>query len=171
MDKFRATKTVEFDYGHRVPRHDSKCRNIHGHRGKVEVTVEGCLTFEGSSSGMVMDFGHIKQIMNEEIVDRLDHCCIIDAGDTELKEMFGDAPVFHASNIYGQRYPVPGFGIVQELAAGAPTAELLAFACFQAIYARLPETITLKMVRFWETPNSVAEYSGPVESYKIAYVK
>ena len=32
---------IETDTGHRVPNHKSKCRNIHGHRYRWEVELEG----------------------------------------------------------------------------------------------------------------------------------
>jgi 6-pyruvoyltetrahydropterin/6-carboxytetrahydropterin synthase len=37
------TKIVEWDMGHRVPNHKSKCRNPHGHRYRLEVTIGGPL--------------------------------------------------------------------------------------------------------------------------------
>ena len=33
------TRKIEFDYGHRVFKHGSKCKHIHGHRGVIEVTA------------------------------------------------------------------------------------------------------------------------------------
>ncbi|MBI4225594.1 6-carboxytetrahydropterin synthase [Candidatus Roizmanbacteria bacterium] len=35
------TKIIEFDMGHRIPNHKSQCRNLHGHRYKLEVNLEG----------------------------------------------------------------------------------------------------------------------------------
>jgi len=169
--KFRAIKTVEFDYGHRVPKHNSKCRNIHGHRGRLEVTVEGCLITSGSSTDMVMDFGDVKKLMEREIVERLDHCCVIDAKDDKLKALFRETftpfPGIE-KNGFGKRYDVLNFGMVQELDAGSPTAEILAFVCYEILEGKMPEGVCLKLVRFWETPSSVAEYSGATESFMVA---
>lgn len=34
MGRFSCTRRLEFDAGHRVPLHESKCKNPHGHRGR-----------------------------------------------------------------------------------------------------------------------------------------
>lgn len=46
--------------------YDSKCTDTHGHNWIVEVT---CVAEELNSSGMVIDFKHIK----ERVHDKLDH--------------------------------------------------------------------------------------------------
>ena len=35
------TTRMEFDSGHRIPNHKSTCRNLHGHRYALEVTITG----------------------------------------------------------------------------------------------------------------------------------
>lgn len=69
------TRTFEWDMGHRVTNHDSLCKNPHGHRYKMDVTIGGPISTKVNESdqGMVLDFGHLKTIINEKIVDRLDH--------------------------------------------------------------------------------------------------
>src|SRR5262245_44762652 len=120
MASFRVTKCAEIDYGHRVPRHESKCRNVHGHRGKIEVTIEGQLVNSGSSEDMVMDFGHIKVLLQREIVAKLDHCMIISAKDCALKSLLTDLRDLEDPelNQFGLRYEIDGFGVIQELMAG-----------------------------------------------------
>ena len=87
--KYTISKSIEFDYGHRVHSHGSKCRNIHGHRGKVEAT---CLANELQSSGeqsdMVLDFGFLKQIMMDQIHDCVDHGFILCIEDEILLRNF-----------------------------------------------------------------------------------
>ena len=34
------TRKLEFDAGHRIPDHTSQCRNLHGHRYTVEITLK-----------------------------------------------------------------------------------------------------------------------------------
>ena len=53
---------MEFDSGHRIPNHKSTCRNLHGHRYAIEVTVTGDIVDqeEVSDFGMVMDFKDAK---------------------------------------------------------------------------------------------------------------
>lgn len=157
---FTVTKSVEIDYGHRVPHHTSKCANVHGHRGKIEVTVRGPLAVDGrSDEGMVMDFGDVKKALNEEIVSRFDHIFIIDRCDVKLLTLLNIPGTANSRNTIGRVHYVDGFGHIQEV-AGAPTAENLAFICFQLLSRRLNSgQIAVVSVRFWETPTSVAEFS------------
>jgi 6-pyruvoyltetrahydropterin/6-carboxytetrahydropterin synthase len=70
------TKAIEWDMGHRVPNHKHKCRNPHGHRYRLEMTVAGEVSVEKGTSqeGMVHDFGDIKNHLLEKIYSKLDHC-------------------------------------------------------------------------------------------------
>lgn len=71
----KITRIIEWDMGHRVPNHESKCRNVHGHRYRAEITLEGEVIGEKgvSEEGMVIDFSHIKTIANGFIDEQLDH--------------------------------------------------------------------------------------------------
>lgn len=66
-------------YAHKLPDsedlHTKQCSNLHGHEGKVKVEIEG----EPESTGMIVDFGRVKEIVNE-----LDH--------TYLNDIFGETP-------------------------------------------------------------------------------
>ena len=42
------TTRMEFDAGHRIPNHKSVCKNLHGHRYAIEVTVKGEIVEETS---------------------------------------------------------------------------------------------------------------------------
>jgi len=69
------TTRLEFDAGHRIPDHKSQCRNLHGHRYALEITLSGEIidAEHASENGMVMDFADVKRIARETIVDRWDH--------------------------------------------------------------------------------------------------
>ena len=58
---------VETDTGHRVPNHKSKCKNMHGHRYRWEVELEGeVVAHPGTSEeGMLMDFSDISMILQK----------------------------------------------------------------------------------------------------------
>jgi 6-pyruvoyltetrahydropterin/6-carboxytetrahydropterin synthase len=58
------TKIIERDMGHRVLNHKSKCSNLHGHRYKAYITMEGeIIQAKGDTNeGMVIDFSDIKAI-------------------------------------------------------------------------------------------------------------
>lgn len=140
------TKEIEIDMGHRVPNHKSKCRNLHGHRYKIEVGVDDhIISKEGDSSeGMVIDFGDLKNIMMEVIDKRFDHNAIFYTEDPGIQSLlqiqkFQDKKIFLASFI--------------------PTAENLAMYWFSLLKAELLKVdIKIKHVKVWETPTSTAIY-------------
>lgn len=65
------SQTFEFDAAHQLMDHQGKCRGIHGHRYKLEITLAG--KNEIPECNMIKDSYDIKTIVNECIVDRLDH--------------------------------------------------------------------------------------------------
>jgi 6-pyruvoyltetrahydropterin/6-carboxytetrahydropterin synthase len=54
--------TMYIDAAHRLPNHPGKCQYIHGHTYKTIVTIWG---EPDSKTGMLMDFGIIKELVNE----------------------------------------------------------------------------------------------------------
>lgn len=162
--RFTVTREVEIDYGHRVPHDKSKCKNIHGHRGKIEVDVEGPLVLEGHRDpieGMVMNFSDIKLALDEHVVKTFDHILIICASDDACKKtlMHGLNTSSLGNNQLGARYFVDGVGWVQET-PGVPTAENLAFYCYQMLAQVLDRgSVYVTEVRFHETAKCVAKYS------------
>lgn len=74
--KIKAKKEFHFDAAHCLPGHSGKCSSLHGHTYKLEVVVarrDGGLITEGPSKGMIIDFADLKQIVTEEILDKVDH--------------------------------------------------------------------------------------------------
>ena len=73
MTVIRLTKEFSFEAAHALDGYDGPCREIHGHSYRLFVTVKGCpAAGEGDPKcGMVMDFGVLKRIVNEEIVSHL----------------------------------------------------------------------------------------------------
>jgi 6-pyruvoyltetrahydropterin/6-carboxytetrahydropterin synthase len=143
---YEASKEVEFDAGHRVPNHKSKCRNPHGHRYRLRVTITGDLvtTPGDSSEGMLADFGDLKTIMTSHVHDVLDHGFIVYEGDTITKMMFA------AVNDTFKVIHVPF----------VPTAENLAKWCCDQLQARVAIMgFRLSKIELWETPTSLATYT------------
>lgn len=77
------TKAIEWDMWHRVPNHESKCRNLHGHRYKAEITMVWDVIEEKgiSEEWMVIDFSHIKTIAWGFIDEKLDHWYMFQSWD------------------------------------------------------------------------------------------
>ena len=78
------TTKLEFDAGHRIPHHKSSCKNLHGHRYAIEVTIKGEVVSDKSNSdfGMVMDFKDAKELVKKTIVEEWDHSFIVYKDDT-----------------------------------------------------------------------------------------
>lgn len=77
-------KTVEFDSAHMLSNHIGGCQNLHGHTYKMIVSVYGekeTLVKSGSSTGMVIDFKDLKEILNRLVV-KLDHGYIYNNKDS-----------------------------------------------------------------------------------------
>lgn len=75
------TKKFEFEAAHRLPEYDGRCSRVHGHRFQLEVEVSGRVINEGSKRGMILDFGDLKRIVQERVVEKLDHQYLNDLGD------------------------------------------------------------------------------------------
>jgi 6-pyruvoyltetrahydropterin/6-carboxytetrahydropterin synthase len=75
------TKILSFDAAHSLPDHNGLCRNVHGHTYSIEVTVAGPVLEGGSSDGMVIDFGDLKERIADLVVDCMDHQYLNDLFD------------------------------------------------------------------------------------------
>lgn len=75
MRQAMITKRFRFEAAHQLSSHQGKCARIHGHSYLLEVTLRGPIKdVPGASDhGMVMDFGDLKQIVQETVIRRLDH--------------------------------------------------------------------------------------------------
>jgi len=139
------TQQIEWDMGHRITNHRSKCHNLHGHRYKLEICLQGELISEtrASDEGMVMDFGDVKKIAMKYVHDQFDHGFMIWEKDLILFNFFKQN--FHLKHVI-----VPFI----------PTAENISHHIFNVLdkhYIHKYKTnLQLSYVRLWETPNSTA---------------
>jgi 6-pyruvoyltetrahydropterin/6-carboxytetrahydropterin synthase len=137
MDRIRrCTRRLTFDAAHRVMRHESKCRNLHGHRYVLDVTCQG----ELDGLGRVVDFGLMKERIGGWVDERLDHGTILHEDDTDLIKLCQKS---------GWKIYVLGQN---------PTAENLAQHLFASAGALLPADVRPVAVRLYETPNCWADY-------------
>ena len=79
MTTIRLTKEFSFEAAHALDGYDGPCREIHGHSYRLFVTVKGTPGEDPRDPkyGMVMDFGLLKRIVNEEVVSRFDHALVL----------------------------------------------------------------------------------------------
>ena len=95
MQTIRLTKEFKFEMAHALKGYDGLCRNIHGHSYELLVTVTGVPVSDKTSAklGMVMDFGDLKRIVRNNIIDEFDHALVLNqesADDYNVNvEMFG----------------------------------------------------------------------------------
>jgi 6-pyruvoyltetrahydropterin/6-carboxytetrahydropterin synthase len=143
------TRKLEFDAGHRIPDHKSQCRNLHGHRYTLEITLSGgVIEQEGSSdNGMIMDFSDVKALAKQHLIDVWDHAFLAYEKDTALREFLDS---------------IPGHKTV--VIDRIPTVENLARAAFdilKAVYRdRYGTGLRLQKLVLHETPNCWAEITA-----------
>lgn len=140
---FYLTKKFRFEAAHALVGYDGKCRNIHGHSYELQVTVKGMPVDEPGNpkNGMVIDFHDLKQIVNEEIVECLDHSFII---GTNMPEDFVESAKRNFDKIVCVNYQ--------------PTTENMLTDFVERIKGRLPQNVELYSVRLQETRDSYAEW-------------
>jgi len=143
------TTRLEFDAGHRIPSHKSQCRNLHGHRYAIEITLTGEIIRQenASENGMVMDFSDVKAIAREAVVDLWDHAFLVYKGDTDVLQFLNSLPNHKT--------------VVME---SVPTAENMAAEAFRILNSCYKDLygnhLRLERVRLYETPNSWADAIG-----------
>ncbi|MCT8339283.1 6-carboxytetrahydropterin synthase [Flavobacteriaceae bacterium TK19130] len=144
MSKIRITKMFSFETGHALYGYDGKCRNVHGHSYKLSVTVIGTPISDTDNVkyGMVIDFGDLKKIVKEEIVDVFDHATVFNK----------NTPHVELANELKDR----GHSVL--LVNYQPTSEMMVIDFAEKIKARLPKTITLHSLKLQETASSYAEW-------------
>ena len=77
------TRTFTFEAAHQLPWHDGKCRNLHGHSYRLEVTVSGPI----GPQGIVVDFAEIKRVVERDVIEAYDHRYLNDLLDNPTAEL------------------------------------------------------------------------------------
>ena len=144
MATIRLTKEFTFEAAHSLEGYDGACREIHGHSYRLFVTIKGEPSRDAydPTQGMVMDFGLLKSIVNEQIISRLDHAFIMRYSEQgeELRDVL--SPYYH--NIVLVDYQ--------------PTCENMLADFAERLLESLPDDVELYSLRLHETATSVAEW-------------
>ncbi len=140
MSVVRVTKEFRFEMAHLLANYDGLCKNIHGHSYILYITVKGKIIDDKKNPklGMVIDFGDLKRIVKQEIVDKLDHSVAVNQ-DFRSNEL----------NKYSDR--------IIELPY-QPTCENMVVDFAERIKKRLPNHLELFSVKLHETASSFAEW-------------
>lgn len=144
MAKIRLTKEFSFEAAHLLDDYDGACREIHGHSYRLFVTVRGIPATDSKNPklGMVLDFGLLKQIVNEQVINRLDHAFVLRHTDKNQ----------HIVATLGDRFN----RIV--LVDYQPTCENMLTDFASRIAPQLPEGVELYALKLHETATSYAEW-------------
>lgn len=140
------TRKLEFDAGHRIPDHKSQCRNLHGHRYTIEITLVGKVIEQdgNSDNGMIMDFSDVKTLAKQHLVDVWDHAFLVYEKDHAVREFLTSLP-----------------GHKTVIISKIPTVENLAQTAFDILKAayrdRYGTGLHLHKLVLHETPNCWAE--------------
>ena len=140
----RITKIFTFETAQVLYNYDGKCKNMHGHSYKLFVTVKGTPIndINNVKNGMVVDFGDIKKIVKEEIVDVWDHAVLLNAL-TPHKEL-------------GEDLAQKGHKVIE--CNYQPTCENMLYEIAEKIKNKLPSHVQLAYLKLHETENSYGEW-------------
>ncbi len=145
MDKkIRVTKQFKFETGHALYGYDGLCKNVHGHSYKLDVTVIGMPITDSRhvKNGMVIDFGDLKAIVNQEIVNPFDHATVLNVS-TPHKEI-ADEMENRGHKIIRVNYQ--------------PTSEMMVLDFAEKLKSKLPYHLELYSLKLRETATAFAEW-------------
>lgn len=144
MSNIRITKLFTFETGHALYGYDGKCKNVHGHSYKLSVTVIGqpITTIGEVKLGMVIDFGDLKKVVKEEVVDSFDHATVFNKNTPHLE--------------LAKELQDRGHSVI--LVDYQPTSENMVIDFAKKIKNRLPNNIKLHSLKLSETETSFAEW-------------
>lgn len=141
--RVRVTKKFSFDMAHALFGYDGPCKNIHGHTYQLMVTLLGepISDNQDPKDGMVIDFGDLKKIVHEVIIDRYDHALVLNE----------NAHYPHQSEFMQSFEKV-------HLVSFQPTFENLVSYFASLLFAKFQTPTKLISLRLDETPTSFAEW-------------
>ena len=125
-------KEVQIDSSHRLLHYQGKCANLHGHRWKVEVWIEG---EPDPTTSILIDYVALK-----EIIGKYDHQIILNKDD----------PMVACIQKYQHVVTTPG-DPTSELMASIIRSEIQEYCRAHNIHATVPK------IRVWESPTAFAE--------------
>lgn len=144
MSSIRITKQFSFETGHALYGYDGKCKNVHGHSYKLDVTVIGTPISDTTNVkyGMVIDFGDLKKIVKQEIVDVFDHATVFNQNTPHVE--------------LAMELKNRGHNVL--LVDYQPTSEMMVIDFAKKIQKHLPDTIKLHSLKLQETATSYAQW-------------
>ena len=131
----KIAKEFRWEMGHRLPFHEDKCKNLHGHSYKMMVEFTGDL----DENGMVLDYYIVKEIISPA-VEELDHAFMVKDDDEQLIKLLEEMDSKHVKVNFHS------------------TAENMVYYFIDKIKnSNLPKNITAIKVKIFETETTYAE--------------
>lgn len=137
----KVAKEFRWEMAHRLPFHEGRCKNLHGHSYKAIVEFEGELL----PNGMLIDFYDIYNVVNP-IIDKMDHSILVDSSDHELLEI---------ANRINDRVVIVDFPTTAE--------NISKFLVEEIIKLNLPQNLNSISVKVYETLDSFAEFRKDIK--------
>ena len=136
----RLCKTFHFEAAHALDGYHGKCKDIHGHSYELQIEIKGTPIDdpEHPECGMVMDFGTLKKIVKEKVIDQFDHHLILR----------------HDSRFKGIEHQNERVRFVDY----QPTCECMLMDIVTVLKGELADSVVLTRASLRETPTSIAEW-------------
>ncbi len=135
------TKIFRFEMAHAVFGYKGKCQHIHGHSYVLHVSVANQITGDDfiAAPGFIIDFKDLKKIVNEWVIDALDHKLVL-----SNEYLAANKPMTIEKNIIAWNVE--------------PTAENILIYTKKQLQQALPAEIKLKKLLLFETADSYSEW-------------
>jgi 6-pyruvoyltetrahydropterin/6-carboxytetrahydropterin synthase len=143
MAILRLSRVFYFDMAHVLLNYHGKCKNIHGHTYRLEVTVKGapCNDETSPMKGMLIDFSDFKKLIQGNLISVWDHALMIHQGS--------DPVLLDALKSNYEKIIITPF---------QPTTENMICEMASIIKELLPSHLQLFCLRLYETEKSYAEW-------------
>lgn len=137
------TKIFRFEMGHAIHGYEGMCKYIHGHSYVLHVTVSLSGGFENpiSAPGFVIDFKELKKIVNEKVINDLDHSLVLSQDYVNSHEI-----TENGQNLIIWPYE--------------PSAENILIYIKEKLAGTLGEKVKIAKMKLWETSDSFAEWTN-----------
>lgn len=144
MAKIRLTKEFSFEMAHALFGYDGACSQIHGHSYRLFVTIIGepLDSDNDPKSGMVLDFGVIKGIVNRHLIDRYDHSLV-------LRQRVDNTQLLDVLKHNFEKIEIVDY---------QPTCENMISRFASVLRSELPASVALHSLKMHETASSYAEW-------------
>jgi 6-pyruvoyltetrahydropterin/6-carboxytetrahydropterin synthase len=151
-----AEKSITIEMAHRLPDHNGKCRNIHGHSWVISVAVSGKVKqVRAADDGMIIDFAELKKRLCW-IDELFDHTFTIADYDPLLRLLKGSSgsDVMCSEFDWGFRFKC-AFGWINVLRDKPPTSENMAIIWASMVVGNgLPDGVDIASISVKETATS-----------------